>query len=417
MTPTMKKSASLTACGLLLTLASTFAALDIVKTNAENEEPVYVLKNTSTGKVLGTFWDRANEKSDYGFESSIVPDFVWSDDRGYVAVTGGASRSRVVFLYKVTGNSLKEIPVPQLDEQQASPLSEITDPVAEGMDPVRWQQDGSLLLHFWAADRVHSDTEEQKTANVWADLEVSGSTAKIIGTSSEEPSAQPPDSLPPNPAPPSGETLASAGESAPLVDPGILAGTHKVSGRNPDGTQYKGTVEIRIKNGLVLMAWKIGKDVSHGTGILVGMTLGVALDNGLAIYQVFGQSEGQSLIGFWSGEGSTATNEESILIGNADMEHATFEAQNINGRYTSLREVDDGQIEGTVTISGGDMAKKVLWKVNEESLKCQGLALGDGLAIISPGGLSVFTKTGDSLEGQSLTSKGKISQESLIPAP
>ncbi|TSA34768.1 MAG: hypothetical protein D4R65_05735 [Verrucomicrobiaceae bacterium] len=414
----MKKTASLTAWGLVLTLASTFAALDIVETNAGSEGPVYVLKNTFTGKVLGTFWDRANEKSDYGFESSIVPDFLWSNDRDYVAVTGGASRSRVVSLYKVTGNSLKEIPVPQLDEQQASPLSEITDSVAEGVDPVRWQQDGTLLLHFWVADRVHSESEEQKTANVWADLDVSGSTAKIVGTSSEEPSAQAPDSLPPNPAPPSGETLASAGDSqgAPGVDPGILAGTHNVSGRNPDGTEYKGTVEIRVKNGLLLMQWKIGKDISHGTGILVGMTLGVALDSGLAIYQIFGQSEGQSLIGYWSGEGSTATNEEAILIRNADMEHASFEAQNINGKYISLREVEDGQIEGNVTISGRDIAKNVLWKVSGKSSKCQGLALGDGLAIISPGGLSVFTKNGDSLEGQSVTGSGKIKQETLIPA-
>jgi len=414
----MKKTASLTACGLVLTLASTFAALDIVKTNAESEEPVYVLKNTSTGKVLGTFWDRANEKSDYGFESSIVPDFLWSDDRNYVAVTGGASRSRVVSLYKVTGNSLKEIAVPQLNEQQAAPLSEITDTIAEGMDPVRWQQDGTLLLHFWAADRVRSESEEQKTANVWADLEVNGSTAKIVGTSSEEPSAKEPGSLPPNPAPPSGQTLASGGDGqgAPVVDPGMLAGTHNVSGRNPDGTQYKGTVEIRVKNGLLLMEWKIGKDVSHGTGILVGMTLGVALDSGLAIYQIFGQSEGQSLIGFWSGEGSTATNEESILIGNADMEHASFDSQNINGRYTLLREVDDGQIEGSVTISGGEIAKNVLWKVNGKSSKCQGLSLGDGLAVITPAGLSVFTKNGDSFEGQSVTGNGKISQETLIPA-
>ncbi|MFZ4774184.1 MAG: hypothetical protein ACOYM3_02395 [Terrimicrobiaceae bacterium] len=424
---------------LLLTMAGpAFAALDIVAAHAENDQPLYVLKNTSTGKVLGTFWDRAKEKSDYGFESSIVPDFFWSKDRDYVAVSGGASRSRTISLYKVAGNSLREITVPQLDEQQAAPINVITDPVADGLDAIRWQPDGTLLVRFWAAERVTSDSEQQKEANVWADLAVNGRTAKIIGTSSEEPAGSSPESLPPNPAPPAGETLASrdarpaknqesptyaqacSGEQPPdeseSFDPNRLVGVHNVSGKNPDGTAYKGTVEIRVVNGVVGLEWKIGSSVSHGSGILVGQTLGVALDDGIAIYHLIGQSEGQSLIGFWSGAGSTATNPEAILIGNADMTQANLPAEQINGKYTSLREVDDGQVEGSVKISGGEIAKTALWKIGNKSSKCQGLALSDGLAVLTPSGLSVFTKRGDSLEGQAVTLKGKICQESLIPA-
>ena len=208
----MKKIFSLTALWVLLLVTRSFAELDIVQKSAEGEEPVYVLENTETGRVLGTFWDRANDKSDYGFESSIVPDFVWSKDRDYVAVTGGASRSGVVSLYQVTSNSLKEIEVPQLNDDQAAPLRELADVQAEGTDPVRWQGDGTLLLHFWAQDRVRSDSEEPKRADVWADLEVSGTQAKIVGTSSMEPDAAPPsESAFPNPAPPAGETLENSG--------------------------------------------------------------------------------------------------------------------------------------------------------------------------------------------------------------
>lgn len=201
----INKSILITACALILAIAPAFAGLDIVESNSK-----WVVKDTSSGRALGTFWSPNDGGSDFGFESSIVPDFFWSPDRSYVAVTGGASRSRAVSLYKVVGNTLKEIAVPQLDDQQAAPLSEITDPVAEGTDAVRWQSDGTLLLHCWAAERVTSDTEEQKQADVWADLEVDGGQAKIVGTSTEEPSSPSSQSLPPNPAPPAGETLASS---------------------------------------------------------------------------------------------------------------------------------------------------------------------------------------------------------------
>lgn len=211
----------------------------------------------------------------------------------------------------------------------------------------------------------------------------------------------------------------NSNEDQPFA-PSRFVGTHQVSGRNPDGTKYHGTVEIREKNGLLLLQWKIGKQISYGTGMLVGMTLGVALENGLAIYKVVGQSEGQSLIGFWSPEGSSSVNEEAILIGNADMMDAKFPVEKINGKYQSLREVKEGQIEGKLTISGGDVAKKILWNIDGKTSKCQGLALSDGLALISPEGLSVFEKRTDakggiSLEGLSLTGKGTISQEALIP--
>lgn len=200
----IKKSIRTTACALILAITPAFAALDIVESKSN-----WVVKDTSSGRVLGTFWSPNDGGSDFGYESSIVPDFLWSPDRDYVAVTGGASRSRAVSLYKVVGNTLKEIAVPQLDGQQAAPLNEITDPVADGTDAVRWQSDGTLLLHCWSAQRVTSDTEEQKQGDVWADLEVNGSQAKIVGTSTVEPSSPSSQSLPPNPAPPAGETLAS----------------------------------------------------------------------------------------------------------------------------------------------------------------------------------------------------------------
>ncbi len=204
----------LLASSLVASASSTFAGLDIIETGPEGAEPVYVVADTDTGRVVGTFWDRANDSSDYGFESSIVPSFTWSPGRDYVAVTGGASRSSVISLYRVTSSSLKEIPFPTLDDSQAAPLTEISDVAAEGIEPVRWQQDGTLLVRFWADEHVTSDDQVQKRASVWADVEIDGNTARIVGTSTEEPSAPGTVDLPPNPAPPSGPTLADAGGGA-----------------------------------------------------------------------------------------------------------------------------------------------------------------------------------------------------------
>ena len=102
------------------------------------------------------------------------------------------------------------------------------------------------------------------------------------------------------------------------------------------------------------------------------------------------------------------------------MTQAKFEAEKLNGKYLSLREVKDSQIEGKATISGGEFAKKVLWTSGDETIKCQALALGDGLVVLTPTGLSVYEKQLDNggnttLVGTALTGKGKTYPETLSP--
>ncbi len=424
MNPTLR----LTLGSLFFAVASLHATLDIVP--KDGNETLLVLKNTDTGEVLGTFWDRGENdepgKSDYGFESSAVPSFLWSPDRKYVAVTGGAPRYQAATLYRVTDDSLKPVEIPPLTDDQSAELNAV-DEVASGTELLRWQTDGTLLLRFWATPRATSDTAEPKDVSVWADVEVNGATAKIVGTSTMEPST-PPAGMFPNPAPPAGETLASqqaaAAEPAPAAAEGFpadrLVGTHPVSGKNPDGTPYQGTVEIRVVNGIVGLEWKIGDSVSHGQGLLVGQTLGIALDDGLAIYRIVGQADGQSLIGVWAGANSRTPNPETILVGNADITHVNFPDESLDGRYTAIRDVAGGPERVPVTISGGDIAKKVVWKAEDKTSTCQGLALGDGLAILTPAGISVFEKhTEDggyvSLPGRALTRDGEVENETLIP--
>jgi hypothetical protein len=357
-----------------------------------------------------------------------VPDFFWSQDRAFVAVSGGASRSRGVSIYKVVGNSLKPVEHSYLSTEQAAPLDAIKDVAAEGSDVEHWNKDGTLVLRYWASEHVKSDTATPKEVSVWADLEIQGDKAVIVGTSTEKPMQAPAGAFP-NPAPPAGETLANqgmkkgkGGDQPPAQEQAFsadnLVGVHQVVGHNPDGSTYKGQVEIKLANGMVGLEWKIGKTVSHGIGVLVGQTLGLALDDGIALYKLVGQSEGQSLIGVWSGAGSPSVNKDAILIGNADMTDANFDHEPLNGKYMTLREVKDGQIETFVTVAGEGHGKKVMWDENGKKTKVQGIAIADAFAVLTPSGVAVYEKRVDkdgnvSLVGATVSHEGQVSEAHL----
>ncbi len=55
---------------------------------------------------------------------------------------------------------------------------------------------------------------------------------------------------------------------------GNLTGKYSVKGRNPDGSQYTGKVNIIDNNGAVAMSWHVGNTYS-GAGRVVGRVLTV----------------------------------------------------------------------------------------------------------------------------------------------
>lgn len=68
----------------------------------------------------------------------------------------------------------------------------------------------------------------------------------------------------------SGLALALAG---PASAQSGLAGTYTAEGRNPDGSGYKGTVQITEANGAVSLFWTVGSQNYSGTGRMVGRIL------------------------------------------------------------------------------------------------------------------------------------------------
>lgn len=235
--------------------------------------------------------------------------------------------------------------------------------------------------------------------------------AEVAGFAQDQPAAQP--------SPPPALSEATPAPIAPNEggNPTGLEGQHRCRGRNPDGTNYQGTVTIRSKDGLMLIEWNVNGKKSYGTGLLQGAVLGVGLDDGVAIYQVVPQPQGVSLIGSWAVEGAKEACAETILIGEADQTEAKFPTPSLNGVYRAISLKADGTREETpFSITGKDMLKHVKLK---DGTKAEGLQLGPGLAVITSEGLEVFQLEKDqagkpALNGHSFDQTG-IREITLIP--
>jgi hypothetical protein len=92
------------------------------------------------------------------------------------------------------------------------------------------------------------------------------------------------------------ELFARATEAAAPVP----AGRYKVAGRNPDGTNYSGTVSISSQGGgRFHVGWRTGSTSYRGTGTLEGNLL--VVDWGSAMPVVYALGEDGSLRGLWDG--------------------------------------------------------------------------------------------------------------------
>lgn len=52
-----------------------------------------------------------------------------------------------------------------------------------------------------------------------------------------------------------------------------LVGSYKVEGRNPDGSSYKGSLEISVNDNVANFNWAIGSQKFRGQGSLIGNVL------------------------------------------------------------------------------------------------------------------------------------------------
>jgi hypothetical protein len=211
--------------------------------------------------------------------------------------------------------------------------------------------------------------------------------------------------------------LVAAG-AARAFDIASLEGTHAVSGRHADGSAYEGEVAVRVQDGLVLMQWKSGGRDLSGTGVLTGRTLGVAWQDGVGVYRVLPQDQGWALVGLRLREGSAEAGKETVMAGDTDVTGAEFRARDHNGVFT----VEGGSPDrDRIVMAGGETVKTLTFGSGERVQKEEGLALGNGLAAITPLGLMVLERRPDpagraALSGVVLGGDGRVSPVALVPS-
>jgi hypothetical protein len=101
------------------------------------------------------------------------------------------------------------------------------------------------------------------------------------------------------------ERLELFASVAPTAGP-LAAGRYAVTGHNPNGTSYEGTVDIsKSPSGDYSLDWKVGRDAYHGEGKLENgiLTVHWGADTPV-VYALTGDNE---LKGLWSGGGGEET--------------------------------------------------------------------------------------------------------------
>lgn len=396
--------------GLSAVISTTtlFACLDVQSSGSPGEVRYYIVDNGNPNRAIGLLWDEKTRESEYGYfaEGEVAPEFFWSPDRAYLAVNGGSPHDRQVFIYRVSKRDIDSVTIQPMTKRQTAAIEKLRSSiVADGIEAVGWTGDRSLELRIWASslDPLHSDSAP---VDLSANLEVDALLAKVTSVSERKPEA--------------GDENGEA-RSVPL-DAASLEGEFPCWGVDPaDGGIYEGTVRISATNNIVTMEWNRGGEITRGRGLLIGTTLGVSREGGLALYQVVPQAEGKTLVGVWSSENSERAGSETIRIGSPDQPNSRFSSPRINGNYVGTLQGQPGvNISANVAVTGDDALKSVKVTADGTVVQGRGLQLSNSFATAVSGGVGVFQVEGEGkdlrLDGRFIDRSGNTRPASLAPA-
>lgn len=87
----------------------------------------------------------------------------------------------------------------------------------------------------------------------------------------------------------------------------VLDGLYQVTGTNPAGPAYSGTVAVSRNGETYIVEWKIGAQTFRGTGIVTGKTLSVGYNGGIAVFTI---ETPKRVEGRWAPQGGTRMGRE-----------------------------------------------------------------------------------------------------------
>ena len=176
-----------------------------------------------------------------------------------------------------------------------------------------------------------------------------------------------------------------------------LTGSYTVTGTNPSGTTYTGSLQISPSKGTVAngtayqLAWKFGSDTSAGLGVLYNsntfaVTFGTS-DCVLNIYDIQNNSNSNSVSGIWA----------NISAQNFGTETLTFDKSTASDHIAATYKVDgtnpdNSTYSGTMTLDGYGLLYDLSWTIAGQTNQGVGLLLANPQAIIAANVASASAK-------------------------
>ena len=89
-----------------------------------------------------------------------------------------------------------------------------------------------------------------------------------------------------------------------------ISGVYRVTGTNPDGQPYRGTLTIEAQGEVYRLVWEVGSTSIEGVGLLRGTVFSAGWDCGVVTYQVL---EDGRLEGIWALCGGSSVGTEQAV--------------------------------------------------------------------------------------------------------
>jgi hypothetical protein len=164
-----------------------------------------------------------------------------------------------------------------------------------------------------------------------------------------------------------------APSGAPPAPTFELAGVYRVSGTNPNGSQYSGMVALTQTGDEFTLTWWIGKQVFHGTGHFAGKMLVVNWGDKHPVIYTFG-GDG-ALDGEWA-DGSATETLDPVATAAPDEVALTVGSYAVEGRNP-----DGSSYTGSVEIAKQGKGYHLSWHVGSTSYAGSGTLAGNLLTV------------------------------------
>jgi hypothetical protein len=195
-----------------------------------------------------------------------------------------------------------------------------------------------------------------------------------------------------------GETAVGTENATPTV----IDGSHSLTGTNPDGSTYTGTLDVTADNQVHTFAYDID-GITEGVGILRGNTVAVGFGGDqCSVTSYFVYPDG-SLAGLWALVGDTSTGTENAFRTDEIAFSDGALIPDIQGEYEiSGTDLEGNTYSGTLTITPQGDVYQLTWTFDDGTAEGVGVLLGNTLMVGFGGegcAVNAYSVSPDAMDG------------------